>query len=63
MPAAGPLLNPLLQRTMNILLTVLRLNLPSAWKSVQLGVVMLWNAAVQSGECGEEAGTGGESKG
>jgi hypothetical protein len=35
---------------MAILLTILRLNVPAAWKSVQLGIVMLWNAAVQSGE-------------
>lgn len=43
-------LSPLLHRTMHILLTVLHLRLPAAWKILQLSVVMLWNAAVQSGE-------------
>lgn len=43
-------LSPLLLRTMTILLTMLRLRLPAAWKSMQLSVVMLWNAAVRSGE-------------
>ncbi|WIA12059.1 hypothetical protein OEZ85_012136 [Tetradesmus obliquus] len=41
-------LSPLLHRTMHILLTVLHLRLPAAWKILQLSVVMLWNAAVQS---------------
>jgi hypothetical protein len=40
---------PLLQRTLRILLSSLTLRIPMAWKSVQLSVVMLWNAAVQSG--------------
>jgi hypothetical protein len=43
-------LSPLLHRTMHILLTVLHLRLPAAWKILQLSVVMLWNAAVQSRE-------------
>jgi hypothetical protein len=48
-PAPEPLVSPLMQRTLHILLTSLRLRIPLAWKSVQLSVVMLWNAAVQSG--------------
>lgn len=47
---SDPELSPLLHRTMHILLTVLRLRLPAAWKILQLSVVMLWNAAVQSGK-------------
>jgi hypothetical protein len=43
-------LSPLLHRTMHILLMVLHLRLPAAWKILQLSVVMLWNAAVQSRE-------------
>lgn len=50
MPTPEPLINPLLERTITILLTVLKLQLPAAWKSLQLSVVMLWNAAVQSGD-------------
>lgn len=46
---AHPMVSPLLQRTLRILLTSLKLRIPTAWKSVQLSVVMLWNAAVQSG--------------
>jgi hypothetical protein len=49
-PDPDPLVAPLMQRTLHILLTSLRLRIPTAWKSVQLSVVMLWNAAVQSGE-------------
>ncbi|KAF8071180.1 hypothetical protein HT031_001262 [Scenedesmus sp. PABB004] len=45
---AGEELNPLLARTMHILLTLLRLRLPAAWKTLQLAVVMLWNSAAQS---------------
>jgi hypothetical protein len=44
-----PALNPLMLRAMHILLTLLQLRLPAAWKSMQLSVVMLWNVAVQSG--------------
>lgn len=44
-----PALSPLMLRAMHILLTLLQLRLPAAWKSIQLSVVMLWNAAVQSG--------------
>lgn len=39
-----------MQRTVAILMTSLRLRIPMAWKSVQLSIVMLWNAAVQSRE-------------
>jgi hypothetical protein len=42
-------LSPLLLRAINILLALLRLRLPAAWKSMQLSVVMLWNAGVRSG--------------
>jgi hypothetical protein len=45
-------LSPLLMRTMAMLLSMLQLRLPAAWKSMQLSVVMLWNAAVRSGACG-----------
>lgn len=48
-PEPEPLVAPLMQRTLRILLTSLRLRIPASWKSVQLSVVMLWNAAVQSG--------------
>jgi hypothetical protein len=44
-----PALSPLMLRAVHILLTLLQLRLPAAWKSMQLSVVMLWNAAVQSG--------------
>lgn len=44
-----PALSPLMLCAMHILLTLLQLRLPAAWKSMQLSVVMLWNAAVQSG--------------
>ncbi len=44
-----PVLSPLMLRAVHILLTLLQLRLPAAWKSMQLSVVMLWNAAVQSG--------------
>jgi len=50
-PDPDPVVAPLLQRTLHILLTSLELRIPMAWKSVQLSVVMLWNAAVQSREC------------
>lgn len=49
MMQADPELSPLLHRTVHILLTVLNLRLPAAWKILQLSVVMLWNAGVQSG--------------
>lgn len=45
-----PSLSPLMLRAVHILLTLLQLRLPAAWKSMQLSVVMLWNSAVQSGE-------------
>jgi hypothetical protein len=51
-PDPAPLLAPLMRRTIAILMTSLQLRVPSAWKSVQLSVVMLWNAAVQSRERG-----------
>jgi hypothetical protein len=49
-PEADPRVAPLLQRALHILMTSLELRLPPAWKSLQLSVVMLWNAAVQSRE-------------
>lgn len=49
-PEPPPLSAPLMERALSLLLTSLRLRIPSAWKSVQLSVVMLWNAAVQSRE-------------
>lgn len=49
MVQSEPVLSPLMLRAMHILLTLLQLRLPAAWKSMQLSVVMLWNAAVQSG--------------
>ena len=39
---------PLMRRALALLLTALRMRAPAAWKSVQLAVVMLWNAAAQS---------------
>lgn len=50
MVQSEPALSPLMLRAMHILLTLLQLRLPAAWKSMQLSVVMLWNAAVQSGD-------------
>lgn len=50
MVQSEPTLSPLMLRAVHILLTLLQLRLPAAWKSMQLSVVMLWNAAVKSGE-------------
>jgi hypothetical protein len=50
MVQSEPMLSPLMLRAVHILLTLLQLRLPAAWKSMQLSVVMLWNAAVQSGK-------------
>lgn len=42
-----PKVNPLLGRALQILLTMLRLNSLHSWKSIQLAVVMMWNAAAR----------------
>jgi len=56
-PAPADLPSPLMARTLAILLSVLKLHLPAAWKTVQLAVVMLWNAAARSGGEHARAGT------
>lgn len=50
-PEPGGLPSPLMERTLSILLEVLKLRVAYAWKSVQLAVVMLWNAAARTGVC------------
>lgn len=48
--------SPLVERAVRVLLAVLQVRLPEAWKAVQLATVTLWNTSSRWGPSYTEAG-------